>query len=103
MTEHPNIANCLGVGGTHAYIIKNRIFDYVISHILFDRGIDGFYSSVICGEPNPFLPPLPYRRFKFDVKMFIPFAAAAYPDVSEVVKGSFMDNEHTKEWFINHL
>lgn len=69
-TPYKNIRRFDSLGGTYAYIITEKVYDFVLRNITYNFGMDEFYSTHT------------YKRFK--CLAFVPFLAGCVPCKSEI-------------------
>ena len=97
-TEHEKIKKLIGSGGTHSYIIRNTIYDFILNQfdlaVQHSMAIDGFYARVIGKEPdNRF-----YFNHNYQILAYLPFLCATRPTFSRLENRN-SSNNYTLEHF----
>lgn len=82
-TQWPHIYQSLNLGGTYAYIITEKVYDFILQNMNYNFGVDEFYGNHV------------YRRFKSYA--MTPFLVGCRPCISEVT-GNDGEYENVK-WF----
>jgi GR25 family glycosyltransferase involved in LPS biosynthesis len=82
-TQWPHILKALSIAGGYAYIITDKVYDFVLENIHYNYGIDEFYAEAVCKHFNCFA--------------FVPFLVSCAPGFS-MITDAYSDYDNIY-WF----